>query len=63
MMVLFIEDDDDIHKIGKVYKDFHRVNKQSYHFQIHYDSSNGYYSTRLGVNVGLFTNRVLYFMF
>ena len=26
---LFIEDDDDIHKIGKEYKDFHRVNKQT----------------------------------
>ena len=48
---LFIEDDDDIHKIGKVYKDFHRVNKQTYHFQIDYDSSDGYYSTRLAVNV------------
>ena len=48
---LFIEDDDDIHKIGKVDKDFHRVNKQTYHFQIDYDSSDGYYSTRLAVNV------------
>ena len=48
---LFIEDDDDIHKIGKVDKDFHPVNKQTYHFQIDYDSSDGYYSTRLAVNV------------
>ena len=48
---LFIEDDDDIHKIGKVDKDFHPVNKQTYHFQIDYDSSDGYYSTRIAVNV------------
>ena len=48
---LFIEDDDDIHKIGKDDKDFHLVNKKTYHFQIDYDSSIGYYSTRLGVNV------------
>ena len=48
---MFIEDDDDIHKIGKVDKDFHRINKQTYHFQIDYDSSDGYYSTRLAVNV------------
>ena len=48
---LFIEDDDDITKIGEVDKDFHLVNKQTYHFQIDYDSSIGYYSTSLGVNV------------
>ena len=48
---LFIEDDDDITKIGEVDKDFHLVNKKTYHFQIDYDSSIGYYSTRLGVNV------------
>ena len=48
---LFIEDDDDIHQIGVVDKDFHKVNKKTYHFQIDYDNSIGYYSTRLGVNV------------
>ena len=48
---LFIEDDDDIKNIGKVDKDFHKVNKQTYHFRIDYDSSIGYYSSRLGVNV------------
>ena len=48
---LFIEDDDDIHNIGVVDKDFHKVNKKTYHFQIDYDNSIGYYSTRLGVNV------------
>ena len=48
---LFILDDDDIHKVAVVDKDFHKINQQTYQFKIDYDSSIGYYSTRLGVNV------------
>ena len=48
---LFILDDDDIHKVAVVNKDFHKVNQQTYQFKIDYDSNIGYYSTRLGVNV------------
>ena len=48
---LFILDDDDIHKVAVVDKEFHKVNQQTYQFKIDYDSSIGYYSTRLGVNV------------
>ena len=48
---LFILDDDDIHKVAVVDKDFHKVYQQTYVFKIDYDSKIGYYSTRLGVNV------------
>ena len=48
---LFILDDDDIHKVAVVDKDFHKVNQQTYQFKIDYDSKIAYYSTRLGVNV------------
>ena len=48
---LFILDDDDIHKVAVVDKDFHKINQQTYQFKIDYDSEIGYYSTRLGVNV------------
>ena len=48
---LFILDDDDIHKVAVVDKDFHKVNQETYQFKIDYDSSIGYYSTRLSVNV------------
>ena len=48
---LFILDDDDIHKVAAVDKDFHKVNQETYLFKIDYDSSIGYYSTRLSVNV------------
>ena len=48
---LFLLDDDDIHKVAVVDKDFHKVNQQTYQFKIDYDSSIGYYSTRLSVNV------------
>ena len=48
---LFILDDDDIHKVAVVDKDFHKVNQQTYQFKIDYDSEIGYYSTRLSVNV------------
>ena len=47
---LFILDDDDIHKLAVVDKDFHKVNQQTYLFKIDYDSEIRYYSTRLGVN-------------
>ena len=48
---LFILDDDDIKKVAVVDKEFHKINQQTYQFKIDYDSSIGYYSTRLGVNV------------
>ena len=48
---LFKLDDIDIHKVGVVDKDFHKVNQQAYLFKIDYDSEIGYYSTRLSVDV------------
>ena len=45
------KEDDDIHKIGVVNKNHHKINKKTYHFQIDYDSSLGYYSTRLSIDV------------
>ena len=48
---LFILEDDDIHQVAVVDKDFHKVNQKTYQFKIDYDSSIGYYSTRLGVNI------------
>ena len=48
---LFILDDDDIHKVAVVDKDFYKVNQETYQFKIDYDSKIGYYSTRLSVNV------------
>ena len=48
---LFKEDDDDIHNIGIKNKDFHLVNKKTYEFKIDYDSSIGYYSTRLSIDL------------
>ena len=48
---LFIIEDDDIVSFGIVEKDFHRVNKNTHEFKISYDSSIGYYSTRLGISV------------
>ena len=48
---LFKEDDDDIHKVGPVNKDYHKVNQQTYLFRIDYDSQIGYYSTRLSIDV------------
>ena len=48
-----MEDDDDIHKVGVQNKDFHSVNKQTYEFNIDYDSSegDGEYSTRLSIDL------------
>ena len=48
---LFKEDDSDITKIGKVNKDFYDLRKDTYQFNINYDSSIGYYSTRLGIDL------------
>ena len=48
---LFILEADDINQVAKIDKDFHKVNQQTYRFKIDYDSSIGYYSTRLGINV------------
>ena len=48
---LFILDDDDIHQVAVIDKDFHKVNQQTYQFKTDYNSSIGYYSTRLGINV------------
>ena len=48
---LFIIEDDDIVSFGIVEKDFHRVNKKTHEFKISYDSSIGYYSTRLCISV------------
>jgi len=45
---MFKEDDSDITKIGKLDKDFYKINKETYQFNIDYDSKKGYYSTRLG---------------
>ena len=42
---LFILDDDDIHQVAVVDKDFHKVNQHTYQFKIDYDSSIRYYST------------------
>ena len=47
----FKEDDDDIHKVGVQNKNFHPVNKETYEFKIDYDSSIGYYSTRLSIDL------------
>jgi len=48
---MFKEDDPDISKIGKVDKDFYKIHKETYQFNIDYDSSKGYYSTRLGIDL------------
>ena len=47
----FKEDDDDIHKSGVQNINFHMVNKKTYEFKIDYDSSIGYYSTRLSIDL------------
>ena len=47
----FKEDDNDIHKVGVRNKNFHLVNKKTYEFNIDYDSSLGYYSTRLSIDL------------
>ena len=47
----FKEYDDDIHKVGVQNKNFHLVNKKTYEFKIDYDSSIGYYSTRISIDL------------
>ena len=47
----FKEDDSDIHKVGVRNKNFHLVNKKTYEFKIDYDSSLGYYSSRLSIDL------------
>ena len=47
----FKEDDDDIHKIGVKDKNCHSVNKKTYEFKIDCDSSIGFYSTRLSIDL------------
>ena len=48
---LFKEDDSDITKVGKVNKDFYDIHQETYQFNISLDSSIGYYSTRLGIDL------------
>ena len=48
---LFKEDDSDIHKVGSVNKDYHKVNQKTYLFRIDYDSKIGCYSTRLSIDL------------
>ena len=48
---MFKEDDSDITKIGKVNKDFYDIRKETYQFDINYDSNIGYYSTRTGIDL------------
>ena len=48
---LFKEDDSDITKVGKVNKDFYNIHKETYQFDISYDSNIGYYSTRIGIDL------------
>ena len=47
----FKENDDDIHKVGVQNKNFHFVNKKTYEFKIDYDSSIGYYNTRISIDL------------
>ena len=47
----FKEDDSDIHKVGVRNKNFHLVNKKTYEFKVDYNSSLGYYSTRLSIDL------------
>ena len=59
----FKEDDDDIHKVGVQNKNFHLVNKKTYEFKIDYDSSIGYYSTRLSIDLIIYLSAlILWFM-
>ena len=40
---MFKEDDSDISKIGRIDKDFYKIHKETFQFNIDYDSSKGYY--------------------
>jgi len=48
---LFKEDDSDFTKVGKVDKEFYNIHKDTYQFNIKYDSNIGYYSTRIGLDL------------
>ena len=48
---LFKDDDSDITKLGKVDKDFYKIHKETYGFNINYESNTGYYSTRTGIDL------------
>ena len=48
---LFVIEEDDIHRLGVVDKNFHVVNPKTYKFKIDYDSKMSDYSTSLGVSV------------
>ena len=48
---LFVIEEDDIHRVGVVDKNFHVVNQKTYEFKIDYDSKMSDYSTSLGVSV------------
>ena len=48
---MFREDDSDITKVGKVDRDYYGINKATYGFNISLDSSIGYYSTRLTIDL------------
>ena len=48
---LFKEDDNDLHKVGSVNKDYHKVNKKTYLSRIDYDTQIGYYSMRLSIDL------------
>ena len=53
---LFKEDDSDLHKVGSVNKDYHKVNQKTYLFRIDYNSQIGYYSTRLSTSLLVYFN-------
>ena len=48
---LFKEDDSDITKVGKVDRDFYDLHKETYQFDIKYDSNTGYHGTRKGIDL------------
>ena len=45
------KDDSDITKLRRVDKDFYKIHKETYPFNIDYDSKKGYYSTCLGIDL------------
>ena len=49
-------DEDDIKGIKKTNKDYHKINKETYEMQLLFDSSIGYYSSRLGINMYVLPN-------
>jgi len=46
---MFKEHDSGITKVGREDEDFYEIHKETYQFNIDYDSKKGYYSTRLGI--------------